>query len=114
MKFRHQLSLLSKPSNFVGYPQAKRSSWSTACLQMSALELCFQFVSSSLAKGDEFLNKVFVTTHVSNVDLQKRFPVVQINSMCHVPSVCRSLAQSADLESLLIPVVEHKHVAAAH
>ena len=45
-----------------------------------------------VSKIDEFLDKVFVMTRMSNVDLQKRFPVVQIDSMCQVASVCRRLA----------------------
>ena len=41
-------------------------------------------------------------TRMSNVYLQKRFPVIQIESMCRVAGVCRNLAQSVDLESLLV------------
>ena len=33
---------------------------------------------------DEFLDGVFVMTQVSNVDLQKRFPVILMDSMCQV------------------------------
>ena len=38
---------------------------------------------------DEFLEKVFAMTRV---DLQKRFPVVQVDSMFQVATVCRSSA----------------------
>ena len=53
--------------------------------------------TSPLALGvsqiDEFHDEVFVMTYVSNVDLQKPFPVIQMmGSMCQVASVCRSLA----------------------
>ena len=52
---------------------------------------------------DEFLDEVLVMTRASNVDLQKkRFPVVQMDSLFQVASVCRSSAQIADLESLLV------------
>ena len=54
-----------------------------------------------VSQTDEFLDRMFVMTQVSNVDLQKRFPVIQIDSMCQVASICRSLAWSVDLESLL-------------
>ena len=55
-----------------------------------------------MSQIDEFLDALFVMTQVSNVDLQKRFPVIQIDSMCQVASVCRSLAQREDLESLQV------------
>ena len=51
---------------------------------------------------EEFLDEVFVMTPVSNVDLQKRFPVVQIDSMFQRASVCHSSAQNEDLESLSV------------
>ena len=92
-------------------------------MQMSPLGLRFQFVSFFLSchkslcanktqephlqhlmsQNDEFLDRVFVMTQVSNVDLpKKRFPVVQVDSMCQVASICRSLAKRVDLESLLV------------
>ena len=62
--------------------------------------------SSSLATGAPVLmsTRTFVMTQVSNVDLQTRFPVIQIDSMCQVASICRSLALSVVLESLLVDV----------
>ena len=45
---------------------------------------------------------MFVMTRASSVDLQKRFPVVQVDSMFQVASVCRSSAKIAYLESLLV------------
>ena len=53
---------------------------------------------------DEFLDKVFAMTRVSNVDLQKRFPVVQVDSMFQVASVCRRLGtdHGLELKSLLV------------
>ena len=41
-------------------------------------------------------------TRASNVDLQKRFPVVQVDSTFQIASVCRNSAQIAELESLLV------------
>ena len=41
-------------------------------------------------------------TRASNVDVQKRFPVVQVDPMFQVASVRRSSAQIADLEFLLV------------
>ena len=55
-----------------------------------------------VSQVDEFRERVFVMTQVSNVELQKSFPVIQIDSMCQVASVCRSWAQHVDLESLLV------------
>ena len=55
-----------------------------------------------MSQIDEFLDGLFVMTQVSDVDLQKRFPVIQIDSMCQVASVCRSLAWRVDLESLQV------------
>ena len=49
-------------------------------------------------------------TRVSNVDLQKRFPVIQVDSMFQVASVCRSSAQIADLKSLLVDWERVKNV----
>ena len=51
---------------------------------------------------DEFLDKVFVMTRTSSVDLQKRFPVIQVDSMFQVASVCRRSAKIADFEPLLV------------
>ena len=45
-------------------------------------------LSSSLATGLPSLDLVFVMTRVSNVDLEKRFRVVQMDSMFQVASVC--------------------------
>ena len=50
----------------------------------------------------ESLDKLFVMTRASNVDFQKRFPVVQMDSMFQGASACRSSAQIADFESLLV------------
>ena len=41
-------------------------------------------------------------TQVSDVNLQKRFPVIQIDSMCQVASVCGNEAYRVDLESLQV------------
>ena len=42
--------------------------------------------------------KKSVMNPTCGVDCQKRFPVVQTNSMCQVASVCRTLAWNVDLE----------------
>ena len=51
---------------------------------------------------DDSVDKVFAMTQASNVGVQKRFPVVQMDSMFQVASVCRSSAEIADLKSLLV------------
>ena len=51
---------------------------------------------------DEFLDIVFVMTQMSIVVLQRRFPVIQVDPMFQVGSVCRGFAQIANLESLLV------------
>ena len=51
---------------------------------------------------DEFPDEVFAMTRASNVDVQKRFPVVQVDSMFQVASVRRSSAQITDLGFLLV------------
>ena len=55
-----------------------------------------------MSSMDDSLDKVFVMTRVLNVDLQKRFPVVQMDSMFQVASVCRCPAEIEDLKSLLV------------
>ena len=88
-----------QPWNSVEHPQVQRSWQSAAFLHMWALELCFLFFHPlfpqvslcRLAREldlqhlksymDATLDKVFVMTRASNVDLQKRFPAIQIDSM---------------------------------
>ena len=55
-------------------------------------------MSTLESKSEEFLEKVSVMNRTMGVDCQKRFPVVQTNSMYQVASVFRGLAQSEDLE----------------
>ena len=45
-----------------------------------------------MSQVDESIDKVFAMPRASNVDLQKRFPVVEMNFMFQVASVCRSSA----------------------
>ena len=83
----------------VGGLLAKCQHWD--CVSDSFFLSCHKsHLEHLVSQIDEFLDGLFVMTQVSDVDLQKRFPVIQIDSMCQVASVCRSLAWRVDLESL--------------
>ena len=52
----------SQSLNSEEYPQTQKSSWSAASLQMSALELCYLILSSSVATSFPLLMSVGAST----------------------------------------------------
>ena len=84
---------------------------------MSALELCLDFVCHRLCgyspslhllhvlfahRQIEFFEVDLGMNQMWKIDHQKRFPVVQMHSMCQVASVCRGSAKNENLKSLLV------------
>ena len=55
-------------------------------------------LSLFVLRKSEFLDNDFGTNQTQNINFQKRFPVVQMHSMCQVAGVCRG----DNLEALLV------------
>ena len=81
------------------------------CLDLVCLHLCEQSSSFRLQgllpgffarRQIEFFEDDFWVNQTSKIDFPKRFPVIQVDSMCQAAIFCRGWAWSENSESLQV------------